>query len=121
MSLPLELLMWLRLRQFRDVYQRSEMIQHMRQFLSGVGQEQAASSLAIDGARYLTPEGFLPLQGDQMEFLNVRKACLELLRWLPAGPLGVPHQLTQDDEYNGYFIPKGTVVNVNIWYGLAQL
>lgn len=57
-----------------------EMIQHMRQFVCGVDIERVTSNLAIDGARYLTPEGFLPLRGDQMEFLNVRKACLELLQ-----------------------------------------
>lgn len=57
-----------------------EIIQHMRQFVCGVDEERATSSLAIGGAIYLTPEGFVPLRGDQMEFLNVRKACLELLQ-----------------------------------------
>ena len=31
-------------------------------------------------------------------------------------PLGVPHATTEDDVYDGYFIPKGTVVIGNAWY-----
>jgi len=30
--------------------------------------------------------------------------------------LGSPHQLDQDDTYEGYVIPKGTSVFVNSWY-----
>ena len=29
---------------------------------------------------------------------------------------GLPHALERDDIYNGYFIPKGTVVYPNQWY-----
>ena len=28
---------------------------------------------------------------------------------------GIPHMATNDDEYNGYYIPKGTVVIGNAW------
>ena len=28
---------------------------------------------------------------------------------------GVAHMATNDDEYNGYFIPKGTILIVNAW------
>ncbi|KAJ3859432.1 cytochrome P450 [Lentinula novae-zelandiae] len=31
----------------------------------------------------------------------------ELLRWRPAGPMGIPRKAAQDDWYEGYFIPKG--------------
>lgn len=30
-------------------------------------------------------------------------------------PPGVAHRLTMDDEYKGYFIPKGSTVFVNVW------
>ncbi|KAI0205264.1 cytochrome P450 [Astrocystis sublimbata] len=44
------------------------------------------------------------------------KACIkETFRWLPAAPLGIPHCVTQDDEYLGYRIPKGATVVLNIW------
>ncbi|KAI0531885.1 cytochrome P450 [Xylaria digitata] len=44
------------------------------------------------------------------------QACVkETLRWLPPAPLGLPHCVTQDDEYLGYKIPKGATVILNIW------
>ncbi|KAF7357544.1 O-methylsterigmatocystin oxidoreductase [Mycena sanguinolenta] len=44
------------------------------------------------------------------------KLCIgEVMRWRPATPLGVAHASTEDDVYDGYFIPKGTTVIVNIW------
>lgn len=36
-------------------------------------------------------------------------------RWNQPLPLGVPHLLTEDDTYNGYFLPAGTVVAANQW------
>ncbi|KDQ23377.1 hypothetical protein PLEOSDRAFT_1049198 [Pleurotus ostreatus PC15] len=36
-------------------------------------------------------------------------------RWNPVAPLGLPHMATNDDEYNGYFIPAGTTVIGNTW------
>ncbi|KLO06513.1 CyP450 monooxygenase [Schizopora paradoxa] len=40
----------------------------------------------------------------------------ECLRWNQPLPLGVPHLLTEDDTYNGYFLPAGTVVAANQWW-----
>ncbi|KAF8509027.1 cytochrome P450 [Hysterangium stoloniferum] len=39
----------------------------------------------------------------------------EILRWNPVTPLGVGHAATEDDTYNGWFIPKGTVMLPNQW------
>ncbi|EXJ75912.1 uncharacterized protein A1O5_00420 [Cladophialophora psammophila CBS 110553] len=39
----------------------------------------------------------------------------ETLRWRPVAPGGVPHMLIQDDIYEGYFLPKGTIVFANTW------
>lgn len=35
-------------------------------------------------------------------------------RWRPVAPTGVAHAVTQDDYYEGYFIPKGATVYANI-------
>ncbi|KAM0344912.1 hypothetical protein ACHAPU_007045 [Fusarium lateritium] len=44
------------------------------------------------------------------------KACMdETLRWRPVAPGGVPHALTRDDTYEGYFLPKDTIVLANTW------
>ncbi|KAL4264901.1 cytochrome P450 family protein [Pleurotus pulmonarius] len=45
----------------------------------------------------------------------VQAIMLEVLRWQSVLPLGLAHRLTMDDEYNGYYIPKGSVVFANIW------
>jgi len=39
----------------------------------------------------------------------------ETLRWQPVTPIGVPHCSMQDDEYDGFFIPKGSIVVGNSW------
>ncbi|KAI8302084.1 Cytochrome P450 monooxygenase patH [Colletotrichum sp. SAR11_59] len=40
---------------------------------------------------------------------------LQTLRWRPVAAGGVPHMLTQDDTYQGYHLPKGTVLVANTW------
>ena len=42
-------------------------------------------------------------------------SLLKLLRWNPVTPLGLAHYVSQDDEYQGYRIPKGTTVLPNVW------
>lgn len=45
--------------------------------------------------------------------LPILRACIkECLRWKPPVPLGVPRLVTEDDEYDGYYIPKGSVVHI---------
>ncbi|KAF7346478.1 hypothetical protein MSAN_01875900 [Mycena sanguinolenta] len=39
----------------------------------------------------------------------------EVFRWGPILPLGIPHAASEDDIYEGYFIPKGTTVIPNVW------
>lgn len=39
----------------------------------------------------------------------------QLVRWRPVFPLAIPHATTQDDQYQGYTIPKGTTVFMNVW------
>ena len=29
---------------------------------------------------------------------------------------GIPHRVTEDNIYNGFFIPAGSMVFANIWY-----
>lgn len=45
--------------------------------------------------------------------LPILRACIkECIRWKPPVPLGVPRLVTGDDEYDGYYIPKNSVVHV---------
>ncbi|KAH7303514.1 cytochrome P450 21 [Stachybotrys elegans] len=45
----------------------------------------------------------------------LRAFLLEIRRFRPAAPLGLPHTLEADDVFEGYMIPKGTVVLTNIY------
>ena len=89
---------------------------------------QAKAHREIDhvvGDRYPTTE-----DRDQLPYLNA--VWKETLRWAPPVPLGtpilcygvsqftvnslsgVPHVNTQNSEYNGYHIPKGSYLHANI-------
>ncbi|GAD95937.1 predicted protein [Paecilomyces variotii No. 5] len=45
----------------------------------------------------------------------VRAVAKEVLRWRPVVPGNLPHRLTRDDEYEGYYIPKGAIIHGNQW------
>ena len=58
----------------------------------------------------------LPDFEDKEHLPYVQAVVKECMRWAPVAPLGLPHLAMEDDEYCGYFIPKGSVVIANIWY-----
>ncbi|KAG6917491.1 hypothetical protein DXG01_002355 [Tephrocybe rancida] len=39
----------------------------------------------------------------------------EVLRYAPVANLALPHRVTQDDEYQGYRVPKDATVMANVW------
>ncbi|KAJ2932191.1 hypothetical protein H1R20_g4907, partial [Candolleomyces eurysporus] len=49
----------------------------------------------------------LPLVTDREKLPYVHAIVKEVGRWYTVVPLGVAHSNTEDDEYDGYFIPKG--------------
>lgn len=57
----------------------------------------------------------LPTIDDRDRLPYVNGLLKEVLRWGPATPLAGPHRLTTDDEQDGYFVPEGTAVIVNVW------
>ncbi|KAH9927187.1 cytochrome P450 [Epithele typhae] len=40
---------------------------------------------------------------------------LETLRWMPAVPLGLAHNTTEDEQFGDYFLPADTMVIANVW------
>ncbi|KAG2087118.1 cytochrome P450 [Suillus discolor] len=57
----------------------------------------------------------LPTFEDRASLPYIEAVVRETFRWQPVAPLGVPHATSSDDVYNGYFIPKGTIVTYNTW------
>ena len=74
----------------------------------------------------------LPDFHDRLSLPYINAIVKESSRWNLVSPLGrpfliiivatiltnsegVPHMSTTDDEYNGFYIPKGTVLIANAW------
>ncbi|KAF8815154.1 cytochrome P450 [Phlegmacium glaucopus] len=57
----------------------------------------------------------LPDFEDRSSLPYINAVVKESMRWHSVTPLGLAHKSTNDDEYDGYFIPKGTVVFANGW------
>ncbi|KAG1887798.1 cytochrome P450 [Suillus subluteus] len=57
----------------------------------------------------------MPCLDDRASLPYLDAILREVLRWYPLAPLGFPHAASNDDVYDGYFIPKGAVVMVNQW------
>ncbi|KAI0700497.1 cytochrome P450 [Cerioporus squamosus] len=57
----------------------------------------------------------LPTFDDLDNLVHIQAIVKEILRWHPVDPLGMQHRSTEDDVYEGYFIPKGTICIANIW------
>ncbi|EIW84708.1 cytochrome P450 [Coniophora puteana RWD-64-598 SS2] len=57
----------------------------------------------------------IPMFDDSPELPYVDAIIRETLRWYPVAPLGIPHTATEDDIYRDDFIPKGTIIIINVW------
>lgn len=88
---------------------------------------QAAAQQAVDRVC----DGRLPEYSDYDDIPYVHALVRECLRWRPAVPLGkrtfsyahsmltsiataLPHMVTQDDIYDGYFIPARSIIFPNV-------
>ncbi|KAH9055398.1 cytochrome P450 [Lactarius vividus] len=58
----------------------------------------------------------VPTLLDASNLPYIQAITTEVLRWRPVLPLALPHATTEDDWYNGMFIPKGTLVLANLWH-----
>ncbi|THH13120.1 hypothetical protein EW146_g7061 [Bondarzewia mesenterica] len=57
----------------------------------------------------------LPDFSDEPSLPYVSAVMKEVLRWQQVAPFAIPHRVMTDDVYNGYFIPKGSIVIGNSW------
>ncbi|KAF8867186.1 cytochrome P450, partial [Acephala macrosclerotiorum] len=54
-----------------------------------------------------------PAFSDREKLPYIEALVKETLRWKTTVPIGLAHALSEDDIYEGYHIPKGTVVTAN--------
>lgn len=52
---------------------------------------------------------------DEQQLPYIRALIKEVLRWRAVNKFGMTHATSEDDWYEGYFIPKGTVAVLNWW------
>lgn len=57
----------------------------------------------------------LPDFEDRPSLPYINAVIKELMRWHSVTPFAFGHKATDDDEYDGYYIPKGTVLLGNAW------
>ncbi|KAJ7151250.1 cytochrome P450 [Mycena filopes] len=57
----------------------------------------------------------LPNFADRADLPYIGAIIKEVHRWNPVTPLGLPHQLMQNDVYRRFHVPAGAVVFANIW------
>lgn len=57
----------------------------------------------------------LPTFEDRDSLPYVNALLKETTRWHPVLPLAIPHKTTEEDVYNGCYIPAGTVIIPNSW------
>jgi len=56
-----------------------------------------------------------PTFSDKDNLPYILAVIKEVSRWRPTAPAGVPHRASDDIEYEGHVIPKGTWILDNIW------
>ncbi len=57
----------------------------------------------------------LPLMCDRARLPYIEALLLEILRWHPISPIPLAHVSEKEDWYEGYYIPKGSMVLANVW------
>lgn len=73
-----------------------------------IGPAQAELDAVIGSSR-------LPTVDDRPSLPYINAVVKETLRWRPVTPQAVPHLNTEEDEYMGYRIPKGSIIIPNVW------
>ncbi|KAJ7036840.1 cytochrome P450 [Mycena alexandri] len=66
----------------------------------------------------VVPKDRLPRFTDRDKLPYITRIAWECLRWQPGVNIALGHYLTEEDEYRGYRIPKGTTCLANLWFVL---
>ncbi|OKP14967.1 O-methylsterigmatocystin oxidoreductase, partial [Penicillium subrubescens] len=80
-----------------------------------ITQDQGFIAKARKGLDAVVGRDRLPVSEDKPNLPYITAIVEEIFRWRPAGPEGVPHLNRKEEVYNGYTIPKGSVIVPNVW------
>jgi len=58
----------------------------------------------------------LPNFQDRDSLPYVECILRETFRWNAPLPIGIPHQVTSDDQYRDFHVPRNTIVIANLWH-----
>jgi len=75
---------------------------------------------AQDEIDRVTKGARLPNYADRPNLPYLNALLLEVYRWNPVVPLAIPHVTSEEDVYNGFRIPKGTIIFGNSWHILRD-
>ncbi|KZV68640.1 cytochrome P450 [Peniophora sp. CONT] len=87
-----------------------------RTFFLAMAMNPAVQEKAFAEIEQVIGSGRLPNFKDRSNLPYISSIVREVLRWNPPVPLGIPHLVREDDEYNGYYLPKGSIIVGNIWH-----
>ncbi|KXT12870.1 hypothetical protein AC579_5391 [Pseudocercospora musae] len=73
---------------------------------------QSKAQAEIDS---VVAQGRMPELSDRETLPYTEAVIKEIFRWHTAVPEGLPHLTTEDCEFEGYSIPKGSIMIPNIW------
>ena len=87
----------------------------MQTFLLAMTRNPKVLKKAQDELDRVVGKGRLPDFSDKDDLPYIDAIVKEVIRWNPPLPIGIPTRVTQDDVYQGHFIPAGATVVQNIW------
>ena len=58
---------------------------------------------------------------DRSHLPFVESVIMEIIRYQPITPIGVPHRSEKEDTFEGKRIPAGSIILYNTWYGSFRL
>jgi len=73
---------------------------------------QKTAQKAIDA---VVGDARLPVLNDIKQIPYIAALIKEVVRYRPMLPMALPHAMLEDDNYRGYFIPRETMLFVNLW------
>ncbi|PAV19382.1 cytochrome P450 [Pyrrhoderma noxium] len=84
-------------------------------FMAMVLHPEVVKKAQVELDDYLRGER-LPAMEDKDKLPYITYIMKECWRWRPPFPLGISHMSMEDDELEGKFIPKGSLIMPNIWH-----